>query len=117
MEFVRNKAEMEAQDGQMVRALGTYGIANWGRHRVVFRRPDGSIAHTHLTAVLKLDDGTYIDVGVRSEEEMEALEHIRVVVTGRLRGIVRPMTHDHAQRLPWPEFLEVQSIEEWKGEQ
>jgi hypothetical protein len=81
---VTAKHDLVAHDGELVEIVGTYQAIDTRPHPNLRREPDGRLSETFVVGRIKLEDGTRIRLGPRPDEELDQLDGVRVVATGRL---------------------------------
>jgi hypothetical protein len=84
MTEVTRTADIAANDGQSVTVTGRYAVIGMGRHRLTTRLPDGTTLTGNRVARLVFDDGGYIELGVRPESELDALDGQQVSARGTM---------------------------------
>ncbi|ABG33234.1 replication factor A protein 3-like protein [Roseobacter denitrificans] len=96
--------------GRVVRLAGAYRAEFNPRHRTLVRDADGNLSAAGCVVVLALEDGSFVDLFDRPEEEGKALQGKKVVVTGTLCA---PEEEDAsvAQAVPLFHMIHISSID------
>ncbi|MBA3538699.1 MAG: hypothetical protein H0T79_03660 [Deltaproteobacteria bacterium] len=111
MRTITRATDLPGSDAQVVEVVGVYAIVELGRYRMVSQRPDGSTAMSNRLGAVTLDDGTWIGLGVRDDDE-HALAGRRVRVRGTLMEAWPPRQPPHvAQPDPTPALLDITLVE------
>jgi hypothetical protein len=109
--MITTKQQLAAHDGKVVEIEGVYAILDLGRYKLAFERPDGTFGTTHRIACIRLEDGSAVTLGARSEAE-HALAGQRVRATGRVEMAWPPRQPPHvAQPDPSPWLLEIAKLD------
>lgn len=112
MPIVRDADGINANDQNVVELVGRYGVTDTGRHKIAYTKPDGSTGMTNKLVRINLDGGAWVDVGVRPDEEMDALKGKTVVATGKILAKPPRRAGPGASPDPSPTMIEVRSIVE-----
>lgn len=81
---VHRAADVAAYDGRTVTVRGTYAVIDMGRYRATGRLPDGTVVTVNRIARIELADGGYVELGIRPDAELAAMDGRRVAATGLL---------------------------------
>jgi len=112
--YLRCKEDLAAHDGQQVQIVGTYEAIDTRPHPNIRRNPDGTITKSFVIGRLTLDDDTTVQLGIRPDAELTALDGKQVIVTGRLEASP-PLVPGMAQPLPTPVLRSIESVTPWAG--
>jgi hypothetical protein len=112
MSIVRDAAGVAANDQKVIELVGTYGVTDMGRHKVAYTKPDGSTGMTNKFVRINIEDGKWVDIGVRPPEEMDALKGKVVVATGRIIASPPKKSGPGAAPDPSPTLVDIKSIVE-----
>jgi hypothetical protein len=107
--YLRTKGDLAVSDGQVVRVVGIYRAVNTHPHAYPVIAADGTVQLSYKIAVIRLEDGGFVDLFVRPDDEMAELHDKKVVVIGRLEAMPR-LEAGMATRLPRPTLHEIESI-------
>ena len=111
MPIVRDAAELHQLEGRVIQVEGRYAVEDLGRHEVVYDRPDGTTGSSNRIALLGIDGDIWLDLWVRPDEEMAALDGKTVRVTGTLIAGRRP-EGPGAQRESGPSLIHITDVRE-----
>ena len=110
---IRDGAELDRHDGEVVVLVGRYAVTSTGRHKVLYERSDGTTGSTNRIVQLGLGD-VWVSIGVRPDEEMAELDGKTVTATGKL--IAKPLRAGlGAEPDPQPTLVEITSVAHSSG--
>lgn len=110
--IILSATELPGHEGKQVQICGSYGVQDLGGHAVKVKAADGSWKRVRRVAFIKLQDGCFINLENRPDEEMKALDGRRVIVSGKL--IIpadSPVLPIMARPGPVPTLIEIDSIQ------
>ena len=107
---ISDASDLRGNTGQVVRLAGAYRAEFNPRHRTLVRNADGTLGAAACVVLLALEDGSFVDLFDRPEDEGRALQGKRVVVTGTLCA---PDKEDAsvAHAAPMFQMIHISSIE------
>ncbi len=88
--IVNTAGDISGHTGKVVQVQGTYTVQNLGGHALKIQQPDGGWKKVHQIALIKLSDGTFVELAERPDEELTRLGGKRVVATGKLIAAIEP---------------------------
>ncbi len=110
--LVKSFSELSKYNGLNVQLCGTYGVQNLGGHAVKIKTSEGAWKKAYRSAHIYLSDGHYIALENRTDEEMNRLDGVQVIVSGKLRLPVLGAGLPHvSQPGPVPILVEITEIE------
>jgi len=110
--IIQSASELIGNEGKQVRIYGSYGIQDLGGYAVKVKAANGSWKRIRKIAYIKLEDGTFIELKNRPDDEMKALDGHRVVATGKLIIPAEPTAMPIMARPdPVPTLIEIYSIQ------
>lgn len=109
--IIQSASELLGHEGEQVRICGSYGVQDLGGHTLKVKAADGNWKRVKRVAFIKLQDGSFINLANRLDDEMKALNRRRVVATGKLAIPADPSAQPIMARPgPVPTLIEIDSV-------
>ena len=82
--FIQSKSDLAGHEGNPVKICGYYGVQDMGGYTIKVKTADGNWKRIRRIAYIKLQDGCFINLENRPDNEMKTLDGRRVIATGNL---------------------------------
>lgn len=110
MTEVTRAVDIAANDGRTVTVKGRYTVIGMGRYRLTTHLPDGTTLTGNRVARLVFGDGGYIELGVRPEAELDALDGQEVAAWGTMVASPPRQPEYVAQPDSAPTLTDIQEV-------
>lgn len=109
--IIHSASELTENEGKQVRICGSYGVQDLGGHALKVKAADGSWMRVKKVVFIKLQDGSFINLANRTDDEMKALNRRRVVASGKLIILADPSAQPIMSRPGRvPTLIEIDSV-------
>ena len=110
--IIQSASDLTGNEGKPVKICGDYGIQDLGGYAVKVKAANGSWKRVRKIAFVKLEDGIFIELENRPDDEMKMLNGRRVMATGKLIMAADPPPKPVMARPgPVPTLVEIDSIQ------
>jgi hypothetical protein len=104
-------SEVASHDQEHVTVGGTYTVQDLGGHSIRIEDGDGGWRTVKRIALVRLDDGGFVELVDRPDEEMDTLDGQRVVADGLLFHPAAAEDEAMAASDPLPTLTSVSRVE------